>query len=120
MRIIGAIVIILGLAVLVLGIIFVIEGADGRQQVADSIAPVPLEDLDDTYDMIKAQYQQAEASGQVPAADLNALANKKTGLGLARANKGTATHAMASGIVDICIGAGLVLAGLGLLRKSQA
>ena len=120
MRAIAIIVVILGLAAFIFGILFVTQGASGKQEVADSIAPLALEDLEGTYDTVKTQYEQAVASGQMPASDLNALANKKTGLGLAKANKGTADMVRTSGVVDICVGLGLVLAGLGLLRKAQA
>jgi len=121
MRAIAIIIVILGLAAFIFGILFVTQGASGKQEVADSLkAPVTLDNLEDTYDAVKGQYEAAAASGQMPASDLNALANTKTGLGLAKANKGTADMVRTSGVVDICIGLGLVLAGLGLLRKSQA
>ena len=115
MRAIAIIVILLGIASLVFGILFVTQAADAKQEVADSIAPLPLEDLNETYDTIKGSIADMEAAGMEP--DL-ALKLKKTGLGLARANKGTAESVMYNGIVDIAVGVGLVLTGLALAKKS--
>ncbi len=117
MRAIAIIIVILGLASLVIGILFVTQAASGLQEVADSIDPLPLDQLEDKYDQAKAGIAQMEAAGMEPE-----LATKlqKTGLGLARANKGTAESVRVNGVVDICVGLGLVLAGLGLLRKAQA
>jgi hypothetical protein len=117
MRAIAIIVVILGLASLVFGILFVTEGASGSQEVAESIDPLPLDQLEDAYEQAKAGIAQMEAAGMEP--DL-ATKLTKTGLGLARANKGTADMVKTNGVVDICVGLGLVLAGLGLLRKAQA
>ena len=115
MRAIAIIVILLGIASLVFGVLFVTQAADAKQEVADSIAPLPLDQLDAKYDEAKAGIEQMEAAGMEP--DL-ALKLQKTGLGLARANKGTAQSVMYNGIVDIVVGAGLVLAGLALAKKS--
>jgi hypothetical protein len=117
MRTIAIIVLILGVASLVFGIYFVVYGSDGKQEVADNIAPLPLDKLDATYDEAKAGIQQMEAAGIEPELSLKL---KKTGLGLSRANVGTARFAFYSGIVDIIIGAGLILAGVGLLKKSSS
>lgn len=111
MRAIAIIVILLGIASIVFGVLFITQSSDAKQEVADSIAPLPLDQLDDAYDAAKA----------------DAVANptdigktiKKTGLGLARANAGAAKAVMYNGIVDIILGAGLVLGGLALSRKSS-
>lgn len=117
MRAIAIIVVILGVAALVFGILFVTQGSSGLQEVTDSIAPLPLDQLDDAYEQAKAGIAQMEAAGMEP--DL-ATKLTKTGLGLAKANKGTAQMVRTSGVVNICVGLGLALAGLGLLRKAQA
>jgi predicted PurR-regulated permease PerM len=117
MRAIAIIIVILGLVSFIFGILFVTQGASGIQEVADSIAPLPLDQLEDTYEQAKAGIAQMEAAGMEP--DL-ALKLNKTGLGLARANKGTANSVRVNGVVDICVGLALVLTGLGLLRKVQA
>ncbi len=120
MRAIAIIIVILGLASLVFGILFVTQAASAQNEVAESIAPLPLDQLDDQYDAVKAQYEQMKAAGAQPDAQYNYLYATKVGLGLARANKGTANAVRVNGVVDICVGLGLVLAGLGLLRKTQA
>ena len=120
MRVISVIVVILGLASLVLGILFIVQAADAEQEVADSIAPLPLDQLDATYDAVTAKYNQAKEAGAPISTDYNALYGNKVGLGLARSNIGTANFVWTTGIVNIILGAGLVLAGLGLLRKASA
>ena len=115
MRTIAVIVILLGIASLVFGVLFVTQSVDAKQQVADSIAPLQLDQLEDKYDEAKAGIEQMEAAGMEP--DLS-LKLQKTALGLARANKGTAQSVMYNGIVDIVVGAGLVLTGLALAKKS--
>jgi hypothetical protein len=120
MRVIAIVIVILGLASLVFGILFITQATSAKQEVADSIAPLPLDQLDDRYDTVTDQYNQMKAAGAQPDVQFNYLYATKTGLGLARANAGTANAVMVNGIVDICVGLGLVLAGLGLLRKAQA
>ena len=114
MRAVAVIIIILGLASLVLGILFTTQSVTARQEVADSIAPLPLDQLDATYDNLK---QQVEAAGDQAPVELTA---KKTGLGLARANVGTADFVRMTGLIDIIIGLGLALTGVGMLRKLQS
>jgi hypothetical protein len=118
MRTIAVIVILLGIASLIIGIIYITQSADARQEVADSIAPLPLDQLDIQYDTVTDQYNQMKAAGAQPDTQFNYLYATKTGLGLARANIGTANAVRMNGIVDIIVGAGLVLSGLALSRKS--
>ena len=120
MRAIAVIIIILGLASLVFGILFTTQSGTARQEVADSIDPLPLDQLDDRYDQVKAQYKQMRDSGAQPSAEYNYLAVQKTGLGLARANVGTARAIMLYGLIDIIVGLGLVLTGVAMLRKLQS
>lgn len=118
MRTMAVIVVILGIASLVLGILFIVQSGSAKQEVADSIAPLPLAQLDDQYDAVTAQYEQMVAAGAPVDANYNHLYGSKVGLGLARANAGTANFVMMSGIVAIIIGAGLVLTGIGQMRKA--
>ena len=120
MRVIAVIVVILGLASLVLGILFIFQAADAEQEVADSIAPLPLDQLDATYDGVTAQYNQAKAAQMPPSPEYNALYGNKVGLGLARANVGTASFVQSVGIISIILGAGLVLAGIAILRQASS
>lgn len=120
MRAMAIIIVILGLASLVFGILFVTQGASGKQEVADSIAPLPLDQLDAQYDAVTEQYNQMKGAGAPPSTDFNYLYGNKVGLGLARANVGTASFVLTTGVVNIILGLGLVLAGLGMLRKIQS
>lgn len=116
MRVLGVIIVILGVASLVFGILFIPQSSSAKQEVADSIAPLTLDKLDATYDQIDA------AVKQLPQTDPNYLANfaKRTSLGLARTNVGTAKMAMTNGIIDIIVGLGLVLTGFVLFRKNSS
>jgi predicted PurR-regulated permease PerM len=122
MRAFAIVVIILGLAAIVFGILFIPQASSARQKVADSLtAPVTLDNLDATYDQISGTYDQLKASG-MPSSDPQyvMVLGQRTSLGLARSNVGTAKMVMFNGIVDIIVGLGLVLAGLGMLRKVQS
>ena len=117
MRAISIIVIILGLASIIFGILFVTQGASAKQEVADSLTPpATLDTLDDLYDQIDAQVDQMSPTDP----QYTMYFSKRTSLGLSRTNVGVADQVRVNGVVDICVGLGLVLAGLGLLRKAQA
>lgn len=120
MRAIAVITIILGLAAMVFGILFTTQSVSAKQEVADSIAPLPLAQLDGQYDLIKTQYDLMRQSGAQPGVEYNYLIAQKVGLGLARSNVGTANFVMTMGIINIIIGLGLVLTGVALLRKIQS
>ncbi len=120
MRVMAVIVAIIGLATLVLGILFITQAASATQEVADSIAPLPLDQLDSTYEAVTAQYNQMKAAGAPPSIEFNYLYGNKVGLGLARSNIGTASFVQTTGIINIIMGAGLILVGLALLRKASA
>ena len=120
MRVLAVIVVLLGLASLALGILFIFQAADAEQEVADSIAPLPLDQLDATYDSVTAQYQQMKAAGAPIDANYNALYGNKVGLGLARANVGTASFVQSVGIISSILGAGVVLTGIAILRKASS
>ena len=127
MRAMAIIVVILGIASLVVGILFITQAASAKQEVADLIAPLTLAELDDKYDAVKAKADAAKAqeepqiqAGQaMPSAMYNYLSVQRTSLGLARSNVGTADAVRVNGLVDIGVGLALVLAGLVLLRKTQ-
>ncbi len=117
MRIISIIVIILGLASIVFGVLYITQASSAENEIAESIAPLPLDQLDAQYDTVKAQYEQMKAAGAQPGTDFNYLTIQKTGLGLARANFGTAQSVRMNGIIDIILGLGLGLVGIVLMRK---
>jgi hypothetical protein len=117
MRAVAVIIIILGLASLVFGILFTTQSVTARDEVAESIDPLPLDQLDAQYDQLKANIDQMKAAGSEPPIELTA---KKTGLGLARSNVGTADFVRMNGLIDIIVGLGLALTGIALLRRLQS
>ncbi len=122
MRILALLVVILGIAVLVFGIIFIPQASEAKQKVADSLtSPVTLDNLDDTYDQISGTYDQLKASG-MPSSDAQyvMVLGQRTSLGLARSNVGIAKVLNTMGIINILIGVGMIFGGCALvMRKSQ-
>jgi hypothetical protein len=117
MRFLALLVVILGIAVLVFGIIMFPEASHARQEVADSLSSgVTLDNLDDTYDMVDGQLSQIQPTDP----QYLMLFAQRTSLGLARANVGMARMVQTNGIVDILIGVGLVFGGCALvMRRNQ-
>ena len=114
-----AIVVIIGVAVLAFGVIFIVQSGSGKQQVADDIAPLTLDQLDAQYEAVAAQQvamAQAEEpkiqSGTAqPSSMYTYITEHKIGLGAARSNVGMANLTLTMGIVNVLIGLGLVLGG---------
>ena len=126
MKTLAIIVVILGLATMVMGVILVVNSGSARSEVADSIAPLPLENLDAQYDTVKsAQMQLAQQEGAAiqqgnPSANYVWLTLQRTSLGLARTNMGTARLTLTLGYLNLIIGIGLVIVSLGMFRKATA
>ena len=126
MRVIAVIIMLLGVASLALGVLFITGAISAEDEVAESIQPLPLAQLDAKYEEVKAKQAQIKMAeepkiqaGQAqPSAMYNYLTIQKTGLGLARANVGVAQSALTGGIVNAVLGVGLVLAGIGIFRKA--
>ena len=126
MRVISLIVAILGLAVLVFGILFIIQAGSGEREIAASVAPLTLDQVNAKYDVVAAKYDQIkmaeepaiQAQTAMPSAMYNYLSAQRALLGLAKANIGVAKFVRLSGVVNIILGLGLVLGGFTLLRKS--
>jgi hypothetical protein len=106
---------IVGVVCLVFGIMAIIEAGNSEQEVADEIAPIQLSQLDATYDQASAAYKAVRGTG---AQEESTLLLQKTSLGLARSNIGTINFVKNTAILEIVIGAGLVLASAGLFRQS--
>ena len=127
-RVIAAIVAILGICALVLGIFFVFQANSAKEQVATEIQPVTLSEVNAKYDAVKAKQLQLRATeepqiqaGKAAASDTyNYLSIQRTSLGLAKANIGMAKFIQITGIVNIVIGIGLILAGILLFTRSPA
>ena len=128
MRVIAIVVLLLGVASLAFGVLFITEASSAEQEVADSLQPLPLADLDAKYETVKASQmalRTAEEPGiqagtAAPSAMYNYLTIQRTSLGLARSNVGLAAFTRTSGIINIILGVGLILAGVGLLKKGQS
>ena len=124
---IAIVVVVLGVAGLVFGIIFIPQASSAEQEIADSIAPLAIAEVDAKYEAVKANQMalamteepQIQAGKAAPSATYNYLTVQRTSLGLARANIGLAGFVRTSGIIDIILGLGLILAGVGLFKKGQ-
>jgi predicted nicotinamide N-methyase len=115
MRILGIVILILGLVGVVFGIIFLPMASSAEQQVADSIAPqLTLDKVDATYDKLDAQLKAMV--GNEPQY-LQVFA-QRTSVGLAKSNMGVAKLVRYLGILNICVGAGLAAAGFYVFRKA--
>lgn len=115
MRIIALITLILGLAAIVLGVMFVLQAGSGQQEITDSIAPLTIDKVATTYDQVSAQLKQ------IPQTDPNYLPTslQKTSLGLAKSNIGAVKAVRMNGYVDIGVGIALVLTGMAFFAKNN-
>jgi hypothetical protein len=124
-RFYGIIVALIGVAILVMGIVFALQANTAKKTVADEINPVTLSTLNAKYSAVEAAQEQQMAkeepgiqAGQAaPSAMYNYLSAQRALLGLAKSNVGTSGFVMMSGTVDIILGIGLILAGLALYMK---
>jgi hypothetical protein len=127
MRVIGIIVLILGVAGLAFGVMFIPQSYSAEDEIAESIDPLPLDQVDSRYEEVKAQQSAMRAmegpaiqSGADPSAMYNYLTIQRTSLGLTRSQIGLASLTRTIGIINIILGVGLILAGIGLMRKGQS
>jgi hypothetical protein len=128
MRAIAIIVMVLGLASLVFGVIFITQASAAEDEIAESIAPLKLNQVDSRYEDVKAKQsalkmaeEPAIQAGQAqPSAMYNYLSIQRTGLGKTRGEIGLASFTRMSGIINAVVGIGLILAGVGLLKKASA
>ena len=127
-RLIGMVVAIIGVASLVMGIIFIVQSNSGKKQVADDIAPLALSEVNARYDAVStlnAQFIAAEepkiqAKQAQPSAMYNYLTAQRDGLGLAKANIGVVGFTMMNGVMDIVLGVGLFLVGFVFIAREKA
>ena len=116
---------VLGVASLVLGIIFITQASSAEQEIASEIQPLLIAEVDAKYEAVKTNQMALmmseepgiQAGTASPSAMYNYLTVQRTSLGLARANIGLAGFVRINGIVDIVVGSGLILAGVGLFKK---
>ncbi|OGO32662.1 MAG: hypothetical protein A2Z29_04795 [Chloroflexi bacterium RBG_16_56_11] len=126
MRLLAVIVMIIGLASVVLGVIFIFQANAGNQEIIDQIAPLEISQVEDRYDQVDATVEQLKvAEGAAlqagnPSNSYLYVSAQRTSLGLTKSNIGNVKAARMNGIVDIVLGVGLVLAGWGIYKKSAA
>jgi hypothetical protein len=115
-------------AALVFGIIFIVQSGSAKQQIADDIVPLTLDQVDAKYDAVVIQHNamrsaeepKIQAGQAAPSAMYNYLAIQRTSLGLARANIGLADFIRMTGIIEIILGVGLLFTGLLVMQKKAA
>ena len=126
-RFYGIIVALIGVAILVMGIVFMLQSNTTKKTVADEISPIALSDLNAKYNTVEAAQEAQMAkeepgiqAGQAaPSAMYNYLSSQRALLGLAKSNVGLSGFVMMSGTVDIILGIGLALIGVVLYMKPK-
>ncbi len=119
---------ILGLVGLIFGIVFIIQASSAEQAIADEIQPLTIAEVDPSYEAIKtnqtalamAEEPQIQAGAAAPSAMYNYLTVQRASLGLAKTNIGFTAFVRSSGIINIIVGLGLILAGVGLFRQTRS
>ena len=127
-RLAGILVLLIAVASLVFGVMFVIQGNDGRQTLINDLSPLPLDQLDAKYDTVKAgakalaavEEPAIQAGTALPSAKYAYYSALRTSLGLARTNAGLTQFIITSGYVAIAVGVGLALVGATLCFKAKA
>jgi len=125
-RVMGMVVALIGVAILAMGIVFMMQANTGKQTVADEVKPLALSDVNPKYDAVSASYTQSmtaeepriQAGQASPSAMYDYLSAQRALLGLAKANVGLSGFVMMSGVIDIVLGLGLILVG-GMLSMKQ-
>ena len=128
MRASAIIIVVLGVVGLVFGIMFITQASSAEQEIANEIQPLTIAQVDAKYEAVKTNQMalamteepQIQAGQAAPSAMYNYLTVQRTSLGLAKTNIGLAGFVRTSGIIDIIVGLGLILAGVGLFRKARA
>lgn len=128
MRVMAIVILILGVASLAFGVLFVTEASSAEQEIADSIQPLPIAEVDARYDAVKesqmalrmVEEPEIQAGKAAPSAMYNYLTIQRTALGLTLSQIGLVSFTRTSGIINVILGLGLILAGAGLLKKARA
>jgi uncharacterized membrane protein len=124
---ISLLIIVVGAVSLVFGIVFIVQSGSAKQQIADDIAPLTLDQVDAQYDAVVLQHEaimQKEPLVRVGKAEssvtYNYLTIQRTSLGLTRSNIGQADFIRTTGIIDIILGVGFLFSGAFLMQKKTA
>jgi cytochrome c biogenesis factor len=127
-KVIGMVVSLIGVAILAMGIVFMAQSNTAKKTVANEISPIAVKDVNATYDTLTThfdQYMQAEepniqAGKAAPTATYDYFAAQRALMAQAKANLGLAGFVMMTGVVNIVLGLGLILAGMALYMKPTA
>ncbi len=119
---------ILGLVGLVFGIVFITQASSAEQAMTDDLNPLTIAEVDPSYDAVKtkqmalalAEEPQIQAGKAAPSTTYNYLTVQRASLGLVKTNIGLAAFVRSSGIINIIVGLGLILAGVGLFRQTRS
>jgi hypothetical protein len=127
-NILSILVAVVGVACIVFGVIFIMSASSGKTTVVDEMAAsgVTVDNLNAKYDLAKKGLADAMTAMATASDAAKATVNEKiqdagwqkASLGLAKSNLAMVDFVQKSGILTIVIGAGLVLAGWGLMKKS--
>src|SRR4030042_7157730 len=115
MGILALVALILGLAALVFGVVFIFQASSSDKEIANSIAPLKLNEVNAKYDAVATKYNaikmaeepNIQAGQALPTAMYNYLSSQRALLGLAKSNIGTVKAIRINGIVDIMVGVSL-------------
>ena len=127
-RFYAMIIALIGVAILVMGILFMMQANTGKQTVADEISPIALSDLNAKYDAVKAaqikqmgiEEPKIQAGQAAPSVLYDYLSAQRALLGLAKSNMSLSGFVLMNGIVEIVLGLGMVLVGASLYMKQTA
>ena len=127
-RLSAIVVTVLGLAGLVFGILFIAQASSAEQAIADEIAPLTIAEVDPSYDAVKTKQMalamteepQIQAGKAAPSTMYNYLTAQRASLGLAKTNIELVGFVRTIGIINIIVGLGLILAGVGLFKQSRS
>ncbi len=119
---------VLGVVSIVFGAMFITQARSAKQEIASAIQPLKIVEVDAKYEVVKtnqmalaaAEEPKIQAGQAAPSAMYNYLTVQRTALGLIQSNIGLAGFVMTSGIIDIIVGLGLILAGLALFKKDRS
>ena len=125
-KVIGMVVSLIGVAILAMGIVFMAQSNTAKKTVANEISPIAVKDVNATYDTLTThfdQYMQVEepniqAGKAAPTAMYIYFSAQRALMAQAKANLGLAGFVMMTGVVNIVLGLGLILAGMALYMKS--
>ena len=120
-------VLVIGVACIALGTLFIFQANSGQQEIANEIQPLKIEQVDAKYDAVKAtqitlaaaEEPKIQAGQAAPSAMYSYLSAQRALLGLAKSNLGVVEFVRFIGILNIIIGVGFLLISVVLFRRSQ-